>query len=85
MIGATHLKGRLDSSIVSNVLESNRAIDLNKTYTLQASLTFQVVINGFEKIRPAYGQGRIREEGMQQPTSKNRMGGGMLLEKYSNI
>ncbi len=30
-------------------------------------------------------QGRIREEGMQQSTSKNRMGGGMLLEEYSNI
>ncbi len=32
-----------------------------------------------------YYQGLIREEGMQQSTSKNRMGGGTLLEKYSNI
>ena len=30
-------------------------------------------------------QGRIREEGMQQTKKKNRMGGGTLLEKYSNI
>ncbi len=30
-----------------------------------------------------YYQGRIREEGMQQSTSKNRMGGGMLLEKFT--
>ncbi len=32
-----------------------------------------------------YYQGRIREEGMQQSTSKNWMGGVTLLEKYSNI
>ncbi len=48
-------------------------------------LCLALVIHPFLIIHLDKYQGRIREEGMQQSTSKNRMGGGTLLEKYSNI
>ncbi len=44
----------------------------------------QMNLEGPIEISTSY-QGRIREEGMQQSTSKNRMGGGMLLEKYISV
>ncbi len=50
---------------------------------LQEQKDFLYIQRKYVSIR--FYQGRIREEGMQQSTSKNLMGGGMVLEKYSNV
>ena len=50
---------------------------------LQEQKDFLYIQRKYVSIR--FYQGCIREEGMQQSTSKNLMGGGMVLEKYSNV